>query len=345
MLQFATEGVSEEVGPGGTVTTDTEGDGATPSDPVETFVTTPNAGTVSIQESSITVSAEGFQFFAQQINIEAPEATPGNPLILVFRIDALSIPAGENENTIEMLKDGVLVAACTGDPNTAAPDPCVSNRALLADGDVEITVLTSTVSSWNFGLSIAVDSDGDGILDKDDACPDDPEDVDGFEDEDGCPDPDNDSDGILDVDDNCPDDANAGQENNDGDEQGDACDPDDDNDGVLDVDDNCPTEDSTGFDADNDGCIDTIQGLSDLIDTLVLEGVIDSTMQNSLHAKIDAALAKLDDDEVCPAIKQLDALKEQIEAQTGKFVSEDAAAELLQYITNVQTFLVCVRGG
>ena len=48
------------------------------------------------------------------------------------------------------------------------------------------------------------DTDGDGILDKDDKCPNEPEDKDGFQDEDGCPDPDNDGDGILDKDDKCP---------------------------------------------------------------------------------------------------------------------------------------------
>ena len=48
------------------------------------------------------------------------------------------------------------------------------------------------------------DRDGDGILDNVDKCPDDPEDKDGFEDADGCPDPDNDKDGVLDKDDKCP---------------------------------------------------------------------------------------------------------------------------------------------
>ena len=48
------------------------------------------------------------------------------------------------------------------------------------------------------------DNDQDGIPDKKDSCPNDPEDKDGFQDEDGCPDPDNDKDGILDVDDKCP---------------------------------------------------------------------------------------------------------------------------------------------
>jgi outer membrane protein OmpA-like peptidoglycan-associated protein len=48
------------------------------------------------------------------------------------------------------------------------------------------------------------DRDGDGIPDDLDKCPDDPEDKDGFEDDDGCPDPDNDKDGIPDVSDACP---------------------------------------------------------------------------------------------------------------------------------------------
>ena len=49
-----------------------------------------------------------------------------------------------------------------------------------------------------------LDRDGDGIPDDVDKCPNEPEDFDGFEDEDGCPDPDNDKDGIPDVADKCP---------------------------------------------------------------------------------------------------------------------------------------------
>jgi hypothetical protein len=45
----------------------------------------------------------------------------------------------------------------------------------------------------------AGDRDGDGYKDDVDKCPDDPEDFDGFEDEDGCPDLDNDQDGIPDT--------------------------------------------------------------------------------------------------------------------------------------------------
>ncbi len=49
------------------------------------------------------------------------------------------------------------------------------------------------------------DSDGDQVLDGKDECPEDPEDLDSFEDEDGCPDLDNDGDDILDTNDACPD--------------------------------------------------------------------------------------------------------------------------------------------
>jgi outer membrane protein OmpA-like peptidoglycan-associated protein len=48
------------------------------------------------------------------------------------------------------------------------------------------------------------DFDGDGIPDEADACPMSPEDKDDFEDEDGCPEPDNDHDGIPDRTDKCP---------------------------------------------------------------------------------------------------------------------------------------------
>jgi outer membrane protein OmpA-like peptidoglycan-associated protein len=48
------------------------------------------------------------------------------------------------------------------------------------------------------------DRDEDGIPDDKDACPDRPEDADGFEDQDGCPDIDNDLDRVLDIADKCP---------------------------------------------------------------------------------------------------------------------------------------------
>lgn len=51
------------------------------------------------------------------------------------------------------------------------------------------------------------DRDNDGLLDDRDQCPDDPEDKDGYQDDDGCPDEDNDGDRIPDVSDKCPNEA------------------------------------------------------------------------------------------------------------------------------------------
>jgi outer membrane protein OmpA-like peptidoglycan-associated protein len=134
------------------------------------------------------------------------------------------------------------------------------------------------------------DRDRDGYKDDVDQCPDDPEDFDDFEDQDGCPDPDNDKDGIPDVEDDCPNDPETRNgfededgcpddtssdrdgdgipddvdqcpddpEDKDGFEDEDGCpDPDNDKDGIPDVDDLCPNdpEDKDGFE-DEDGCPD-----------------------------------------------------------------------------------------
>jgi outer membrane protein OmpA-like peptidoglycan-associated protein len=100
------------------------------------------------------------------------------------------------------------------------------------------------------------DNDNDGIPDAVDKCPNQPEDFDGFQDDDGCPDPDNDHDGIPDVDDACPNDPEDGK----GKRPYDGCPStleDSDGDGIPDVKDQCPDEpeDKDGF-QDEDGCPD-----------------------------------------------------------------------------------------
>lgn len=98
-----------------------------------------------------------------------------------------------------------------------------------------------------------MDADGDGLHDESDICPELAEDLDGFQDDDGCPDPDNDLDGVLDVDDACPMDS----EDFDLHRDDDGCpDEDNDDDGVPDATDLCPAEgeDSQGS-APSDGCL------------------------------------------------------------------------------------------
>ena len=155
---------------------------------------------------------------------------------------------------------------------------------LAAIGDPKVRLFAGIMFEPTVG-----DRDGDGIPDDVDQCPDDPEDKDGFEDRDGCPDPDNDQDGIPDIIDQCPDlaeDKNGFEdddgcpdatrdrdgdgiidhldrcpddpEDKDGFQDEDGCpDPDNDQDGLLDGEDNCPNEpeDLDGFE-DEDGCPD-----------------------------------------------------------------------------------------
>ena len=101
------------------------------------------------------------------------------------------------------------------------------------------------------------DSDGDGVNDSVDNCPQiinaDQNDLDGDGLGDAC-DADDDGDGIDDGTDNCPELANSDQLDTDENAVGDACDPDDDGDGIDDGFDNCPMVPNTDqSDLDGDG--------------------------------------------------------------------------------------------
>ena len=135
--------------PGGTLSTDREGDGATPASPVETEVTTPIAGTVTIIQGAASFAPTAFTFLGQQVHINAPAATPALPLRIAFRLEAT---LGANAATLQLFRNGVQVPACTG--AGATPDPCITSRTTLPDGDVQLVVLTSAASDWTFGTPI-----------------------------------------------------------------------------------------------------------------------------------------------------------------------------------------------
>ncbi len=107
--------------------------------------------------------------------------------------------------------------------------------------------------TWRLGLARG-DRDQDGLGDAQDACPDEAEDFDGFQDQDGCPDLDNDQDGVPDAKDLAPDlpEDLDGFEDDDG-----RPDRDNDADGIPDAQDQCPNEpEDFDGDRDTDGCPD-----------------------------------------------------------------------------------------
>ena len=154
------------------------------------------------------------------------------------------------------------------------------------------------------------DKDGDGIPEDKDQCPNDPEDKDGFEDADGCPDMDNDLDGIPDKTDKCanqPEDFDKFQDE-------DGCpDPDNDADGIPDVKDKCPNqpEDFDG-DQDDDGCPDLYKSIVIKEDKIELKQKIFFAFNK---AKIKAqSFAMLE--EVAMALKDHPKIKVRIEGHT-----------------------------
>jgi len=113
-------------------------------------------------------------------------------------------------------------------PNIAEVD--IGSRVLLGDGDISLTNLVGTSFNQDVGSAVVRaglgiawvpqvhDADGDGIANERDQCRELPEDFDGYEDSDGCLDPDNDNDLIPDEDDKCRD--AAAVEGQDEDEDG-----------------------------------------------------------------------------------------------------------------------------
>jgi outer membrane protein OmpA-like peptidoglycan-associated protein len=159
------------------------------------------------------------------------------------------------------------------------------------------------------------DTDGDGLLDPDDKCPNEPENKNGIQDEDGCPEPDTDGDGIVDPVDSCveepetvndyKDEDGCPETDTDGDgyyddqdecpklagKRSDGC-PDRDGDGIIDPKDSCPDEPETknGY-QDEDGCPDTVpKEMKDF--TGVIEGITFATGKDTIRQRSTAKLSK-----------------------------------------------------
>ncbi len=210
-----------------------------------------------------------------------PETTSRNLVIndVVRYGVGLELPTGVEQMRIigtlfgnVQLEDDRVIDAMTLGENRSSPMEALGGLQFYLPANLVLNFgggagLTKGVGSPDFRVFASIgytpraaDRDNDGILDKDDQCPDDPEDRDDFQDEDGCPDLDNDNDTILDVEDECPMDP----EDIDTFEDENGCpDPDNDEDKILDVEDRCPLEpgvpEKQGCpmrDGDGDGLVD-----------------------------------------------------------------------------------------
>lgn len=166
------------------------------------------------------------------------------------------------------------------------------------------------------------DNDADGVPDADDQCRDEPEDADGFQDEDGCPDLDNDSDGLADDVDKCPNEP----EDKDGFEDEDGCpDLDNDGDGVADVDDKCPAQPETiNQYEDADGCPDEVP-----IEVQKFSGAIRGIKFRLGKAKIRRSSNKILDEAITVLQKYPD-VKLEIQGHTDTSGSDEVNRKLSQ---------------
>ncbi len=109
-------------------------------------------------------------------------------------------------------------------------------------------------TAWEKGFVGCPDADEDGVPDSHDQCAGKQEDMDGFEDTDGCPDLDHDHDGVLDTSDNCIGEPEVHNGVDDTDGCPDSA-PDRDGDGIPDAKDRCKRKAETlNAEKDSDGC-------------------------------------------------------------------------------------------
>ncbi len=119
-------------------------------------------------------------------------APPPAPIAARIAAPTPELPAPALPLVIDLSNDVIVVEIDCDDP------------AVHCRGDDDDDIPARVVHD-DLVVVVAGDRDRDGVPDAVDTCPDDPEDIDGFEDTDGCPDPDTDSGAMVDVADRCPD--------------------------------------------------------------------------------------------------------------------------------------------
>jgi hypothetical protein len=131
------------------LTTDT-GAGVSAADLVETSVTSPVAGEITIDESASSTSSVGnYTILGTVVRITAPSGSAAAPLEISF--DVHNSVLNGVQGPIVLFRNGVAMPLCLGATPPITADPCVSAVTGITDG-LRFTVLTSEASTWFFGF-------------------------------------------------------------------------------------------------------------------------------------------------------------------------------------------------
>ncbi len=273
---------------------------------------------------------------------------PGPPELVCSDGDADGIPdpfdncpADPNPDQIDADGDGPGDACDADDDADGLPDGyesahlCLSALAPDADVDADEDGLTHLEE---FGLGTdpcGPDSDADGLPDGVEiyglgAFGTDPLD------------PDSDGDEVFDGFDNCPkafhEEAqrsgfNPDQADLDGDGRGNVCDPDADGDGTPDASDACPLVIAGSFDADSDGCGDSLAGFAALLSGR--DDLSDSRRKTLLAKTAEAEHLLCDVGNLDGGVRKLRDLQDHLRAQAGKTIPVGTAELLSRYLENL----------
>jgi YVTN family beta-propeller protein len=110
---------------------------------------------------------------------------------------------------------------------------------------------------------------------------------------------------------------------------------DSDGDGILICQDKCPNENSSMFDADSNGCIDSLVGSIMLVNSLQVQGALDPQMATVIRTKINNATAQHEKGNAVSASNIMAAAAHFVSAKSGKEFSAATGDLLVHYLNNV----------